>query len=104
MRSTRATELVEIYPNHIVNEWMGHTEAVAHYRQTTGKAIEKFYEQAAGTGKKPPQKNAGKTVREHAETGCSMVEAAENFPTNIPIIQGFATKYPTIQGLGENPH
>ena len=80
---------------------------MAHYRQTTGKAIEKFYEQAAGTEKKPPQKNVGKMVGEHAETRCSMVEAAENFPTvfptNVPIFQGIATKYPTIQGLGENP-
>ena len=73
---------------------------MAHYRQTTGKA---FYDQAAGTEKKPPQKNVGKTVGEHAEIGCSMVEAAENFPTNVPIFQGIATKYPTIQGLGENP-
>jgi hypothetical protein len=48
MRSTRATELIEIYPAHIVNAWMGHTEAVAmaHYRQT-GKAADKFYDQAA---------------------------------------------------------
>jgi len=28
MRSTRATELIEIYPAHVVNAWMGHTEAV----------------------------------------------------------------------------
>ena len=49
MRSTLATELIEIYPAHVVNAWMGHSEAVAmaHYRQT-GKAIDKFYEQAAG--------------------------------------------------------
>jgi integrase len=51
MRSTRATELInEGYPAHMVNAWLGHTEAVAmaHYRQTTGKAADKFYEQAAG--------------------------------------------------------
>jgi integrase len=48
MRSTRATELIEDYPAHIVNSWLGHTEAVAmaHYRQT-GKAADKFYEGAA---------------------------------------------------------
>ena len=36
MRSTRATELIEVYPAHIVNYWLGHTEAVAMacYRQT----------------------------------------------------------------------
>ncbi|MCL2709517.1 MAG: site-specific integrase [Planctomycetaceae bacterium] len=64
MRSSRATELIEIYPAHVVNYWLGHTEAVAmeHYRQT-GKAIDKFYEQASG-------KNAGaESGAEHAEKG-----------------------------------
>ena len=51
MRSTRATELINKgYPAHIVNDWLGHTEAVAmaHYRQTTGKAVEMFFDLAAG--------------------------------------------------------
>ena len=41
MRSSRATELIEIYPAHVVNAWLGRTEAVAmaHYRQM-GKATE----------------------------------------------------------------
>lgn len=35
MRATRATELVHKHPAHLVNAWLGHTEAVAlsHYRQ-----------------------------------------------------------------------
>ena len=77
MRSKRATELIEIYPAHIVNYWMGHTEAVAmaHYRQTTGKAADKFYAQAAGISENTAvQKTVGKTVGEPAETGCSGVE------------------------------
>jgi hypothetical protein len=59
MRSTRATELIEVYPAHIVNAWMGDTEAVAmaHYRQT-GKAADKFYEQAAGQQSKEVQEFA----------------------------------------------
>jgi integrase len=46
MRSSRATELIEEFPAHIVNAWLGHTEAVAmaHYRQTTGKAADKFFD------------------------------------------------------------
>ena len=64
MRSTRATELIEEFPAHMVNAWLGHTEAVAmaHYRQTTGKAAEKFFDQAAGANKTP----GAKTVAEHA--------------------------------------
>ena len=76
MRSTRATELIEIYPAHIVNAWLGHTEAVAmkHYRQTTGRAADKFFEQAAGIGKPSPEKNSAKMGAEHARKGCCVVE------------------------------
>ena len=77
MRSTRATELVEVYPAHIVNAWLGHTEAVAmaHYRQSTGKAADKFFEQAAGSNKTPGTEKGAKTVAEHAGIECSGVEA-----------------------------
>jgi hypothetical protein len=36
-RSTRATELHEDYPSHVVDSWLGHSAAVAakHYLQTT---------------------------------------------------------------------
>ncbi len=45
LRSTRETELMEIYPSHVVVSWIGHSEKVArkHYLQTTdahfGKAV-----------------------------------------------------------------
>ena len=74
MRSTRATELIEIYPAHMVNAWLGHTEAVAmaHYRQTTGKAAEKFFEQAAGL-----QKKVQESAHVHAGIGCFGVETGK---------------------------
>ena len=84
MRSTRATELIEEYPAHVVNAWLGHTEAVAmaHYRQT-GKAIDKFYEQAAGAGENATvQKTVGKTVGEHAGKGCSGVDVGKTGNTS----------------------
>ena len=95
MRSTRATELVEIYPSHIVNEWMGHTEAVAmaHYRQATGKAAEKFFEQAAGIEKTPTEKMCGKTVGESAGTECSGVETQK---TGIAASSCISTSYNAI--------
>ena len=46
LRSTRRTELQEIFPDHVVNKWLGHSGKVAekHYLQVTdehwGKAIE----------------------------------------------------------------
>ena len=44
MRSSRATELIAIYPAHVVNAIMGHTEAVAmaHYRQVLDSDFEKL--------------------------------------------------------------
>ena len=101
MRSTRATELIEEYPAHMVNAWMGHTEAVAmeHYRQATGKAAEKFYEQAAG------KKQVQDFTHVHADTGCFGVENDENACvdscTFFPDFQGCATDYTEKQGIGE---
>jgi len=80
MRSSRATELVEIYPAHVVNAWMGHTEevAMAYYRQT-GKAIDKFYEQASG------QKHVQDSAHVTAGLGCFGVEnGAKMTPDSAP--------------------
>ncbi len=43
LRSTRETELMEIFPSHVVVAWIGHSEAVArrHYLQTTDAHFEK---------------------------------------------------------------
>ena len=91
MRSSRATELIDDYPAHIVNAWLGHTEAVAmaHYRQSTGKAAEKFYEQAA----EQRTKKVKEFTKEHAGIGCFGVEVGEN-----TFVESFAFS-PTIQRL-----
>ena len=43
LRATRETELMEIYPAHVVVSWIGHSEKVArqHYLQTTDTHFEK---------------------------------------------------------------
>lgn len=43
LRSSRATELADLFPSHICAEWLGHCERVAneHYRQTTPEHFEK---------------------------------------------------------------
>ena len=114
MRSTRATELIEIYPAHMVNAWLGHTEAVAmaHYRQTTGKAAEKFFEQAAGVDKPPTGKNGGKTVGEHAGIALPGVEVKKtdiavspyiSTPCNDSRCNAKSAKPPPIAGQGFEP-
>jgi hypothetical protein len=97
MRSTRATELVEIFPSHIVNEWMGHTEAVAmaHYRQATGKAADKFFEQAAKG--LPVKKIGAKMGVEHAGKGCSGVAGKKPALLQVPVFQPFATMVQGVQ-------
>lgn len=43
LRSTRETELVEVFPVHVVCDWLGNSKAVAmkHYLQTTNEHFEK---------------------------------------------------------------
>lgn len=50
LRSTRETELMEIYPSHVVVSWIGHSEKVArkHYLQTTDAHFEKATTQLVG--------------------------------------------------------
>jgi len=56
---------------------------MAHYRQTTGKAADKFYDQAAGIGKDiAPQKTVGK----HACVGCFGVEVENSNIATTPCI------------------
>ena len=110
MRSTRATELIEEYPAHMVNAWLGHTEAVAmaHYRQTTGKAADKFYEQAAGQQPRKVQDFA----HEHAGIGyyrieTEKIETAVNpcFSSICNDVQDSAKRAesPSIAGQGFEP-
>ena len=74
MRSSRATELIAIFPAHVVNKIMGHTEvvAMAYYRQVLDSDFEKL--SALVT-----DKNSGKdSANEPAIFGLNRVET-ENF-------------------------
>ena len=93
--------------------WMGYTEAVAiaHYRQT-GKAIDKFYEQAAGTGKTSGTKKGAKTVAEHAGIGCSGIETGKtgiavspsiSTPCNAMLHNAPFRKKPSVTPTGIEP-
>ncbi|GHT46780.1 hypothetical protein FACS189454_08440 [Planctomycetales bacterium] len=104
MRSSRATELLETFPNHVVNEWLGHTEAVAelHYRQVT----EEHYERAAKCAQEKTDAfhaaagiagfgDAGRVqecAQEHAGNGLNCLEAAKGTKPQVPVIQGLSNR------------
>jgi len=56
LRATRETELSEIFPSHVVCQWIGHTQEVAkkHYLQVT----EDHFARAVETTENPPQANS----------------------------------------------
>jgi integrase len=70
LRSTRQTELAEIFPSHVVCAWLGNSEKIAmgHYLQVTANHFEK----AAGVGKNdlnPDDKGNKKGGTGGAESG-----------------------------------
>jgi len=108
MRSSRATELIAIYPAHVVNKIMGHTEAVAmaHYRQVLDSDFEKM--SALVTDKNEGQDS----VKEPAILGLNRVEAknSEFGVTSKPAkdynkMQSFARmpKLPSLPPRGIEP-
>ncbi len=52
LRSTRATELADLFPSHVAAAWLGHSVAVSdrHYRQVTDDHFEKAVLRAAKSG------------------------------------------------------
>ncbi len=82
LRSTRQTELAEIFPAHVVCEWIGNSEAVSRrfYLQVT----DIHFERAAGIS---DEKNGAKTVQTHiAPSG--QQESRWSKSSGIPIIFG----------------
>ncbi len=63
LRASRATELVDRFPSHVVSAWLGHSEQIAdrHYRQVTDDHFAKAIEVAAGVA------NGGGMERNDAE-------------------------------------
>jgi len=57
LRATRATELADEFPGHVVSAWLGHSEAIAdkHYRQVT----DEHFERAARCNCAAPQEHNG---------------------------------------------
>lgn len=85
LRSTRETELMEVYPSHVVVSWIGHSEKVArqHYLQTT----DAHFERATSKALAPP---AAPQTPGTAETG---QPENEQTPEKPSVLRGSADRY-----------
>ncbi len=74
LRSTRETELAEIYPLHVVCAWMGNSEKVAnkHYLQVT----DEHFEIAAGMKSESPCEALQNAVQQPSEMECTAPHSA----------------------------
>lgn len=72
LRSTRETELAEEFPQHVVCEWIGNSQAVAkkHYLQVTeehfARAVQNAVQQPAAGGRINPQEQMPRSVQRQA--------------------------------------
>ncbi|MCL2744982.1 MAG: hypothetical protein FWE67_14145 [Planctomycetaceae bacterium] len=99
MRSTLATELIAIFPAHIVNAIMGHTEEVAkiHYRQVLPSDYQKLADFQTD------KKSVGNSVGKHAGIGLKGVESGNLHGAGVPAINQYvASTYNDIQRLYES--
>src|SRR6476620_3904777 len=57
LRSTRETELAEVYPVHVVCEWLGNSQPIAakHYLQVTDEHFERGANLGADVARNPAQ-------------------------------------------------
>ena len=88
LRASRATELCNEYPAHVVADWLGHSEDIArefyltvtdeHFAKATGKAAQKAAQLMAETGGNPPQP-APEAIHER------------------PILRGFSDPFISVQ-------
>jgi integrase len=81
-RSSRDTELRKIFPEYLVNRWIGHTQQVAeaHYTQTLPSDFIDAY-------------NAEKTVVEHAGIGCSGGEVAKK---SLTLLSAYRSSFSSV--------
>ncbi len=97
LRSTRRTELQEIFPDHVINTWLGHSAAVAarHYLQTT----DEHWARAVDFG--PPAGPPNSPDRGQNPRG----KVNSRPPTGPPIAhnQGPSTGNPETKKPRENP-
>jgi len=87
-RSSRDTELRKIFPEYLVNRWIGHTQQVAeaHYTQVLPSDFIDAYN---------AEKKVKEFTQEHAEIGCSGVETKKTGIATSPYISNACNIIPS---------
>lgn len=83
LRSTRETELMEVYPSHVVVSWIGHSEKVArkHYLQTTDAHFEKAVAHQVAQQTDEQEQTSEKPKHKKPEKHCiSSISRASHLP------------------------
>jgi len=93
LRSTRETELMEIYPAHVVCQWIGNSEAVArkHYLQVTDAHFEK------AVFSKSEDKVAIQVAIERRETTQTGEPVKKSNPAKLNVLRGPADVFATLR-------
>ncbi len=80
LRSSRATELADIFPSKVAADWLGHTEAVAdkHYRQTTREHFERAIKGECGALQLALHYGASKGITERDSPKSRLAKETEN--------------------------
>lgn len=102
LRSSRATELADLFPSKVAADWLAHTEAVAdkHYRQTTREHFERTIKGEGGALSLALLRGASQSTAEQESPKAKPLNDSENaaFPQKKAVSQQ-STKQPrwTIQ-------
>jgi hypothetical protein len=91
LRASRDTELRELAPSHVVDDWIGHTEAVArkNYLQVTDAHFEQFTQDA--------KQNAKQYVAASARTDLQTKQATPDERRELPLNAALCEAVPEHQ-------
>ena len=87
LRASRETELMEVFPIHVVTEWLGNTQSVAmkHYLMTT----DEHFDQAAGFQPKAAQ-NAAQQMRAKTAWDRKRIQKSTKKPRFCRVVRAIA--------------
>ena len=80
LRASRETELAEVYPMHVVCEWIGNSQRVAfqHYLTVTDSHYEQAVSQPTGAVQNPVQQTAADKRTESQTSHCELALVGDN--------------------------
>lgn len=100
LRSTRETELMEIYPAHVVCAWIGNSESVAqkHYLQITDEHFAKAVRAAPGEEFTSPLRRALQNATQHgAESSRTTSHESAPAQQKAPVLPGLMSLCEFVQ-------